>query len=173
MTRRKTPGDGVRHSRFAASPRRGEAGARSATAEEMRAQRTCLRTAVAKSDHMKGFAMPRLLARIGIVLAILLLLIAALSFWLLRSESGLHFVLARAIGATEGKLTIERSSGSLAGPATIEGLRYTDPKAGVDARVARTTIAFAPLELLASRLHLTQVALDGIDVALTSVEKAP
>jgi translocation and assembly module TamB len=122
---------------------------------------------------MKGFAMPRLLARIGIVLAILLLLIAALSFWLLRSESGLHFVLARAIGATEGKLTIERSSGNLAGPATIEGLRYVDPKAGVDARVARTTIAFAPLELLASRLHLTQVALDGIDVALTSVDSAP
>jgi translocation and assembly module TamB len=117
--------------------------------------------------------MPRLLARIGIVLAILLALLATLSFWLLRTESGLHFVLARAIGATEGKLTIERSGGSLAGPATIEGLRYVDPVAGIDAHVARTTIAFAPLELLASRLHLTQVALDGIDVALTSVEKTP
>ena len=120
-----------------------------------------------------GFAWPRLLARIGIALAILLLLVVALSFWLLRTESGLHFVLARAIGATEGKLTIERSRGSLAGPATIEGLRYADPAAGVDVHVARTTIAFAPLELLASRLHLTQVALDGIDVALTRAEKAP
>ena len=120
-----------------------------------------------------GFAMTRLLARVGIVLAILLVIVVLLSFWLLRTESGLHFVLARAIGAAEGKLTIERSSGNLAGPATIEGLRYADSAAGVDARVARTTIAFAPLELLASRLHLTQVALDGIDVALTSVEKPP
>jgi len=117
--------------------------------------------------------MTRLLARIGIVLGVLLVLVGVLSFWLLRTESGLQFVLARATGATEGKLTIEHSSGHLAGSATIEGLRYADPAAGVDARVAHTTIAFSPLELLASRLHLTQVALDGVDVALTSVAKTP
>ncbi|HEU4665365.1 MAG TPA: pathogenicity protein, partial [Dokdonella sp.] len=107
--------------------------------------------------------------RIGIALAVLLVLVGVLSFWLLRTESGLHFVLARAIGATEGKLTIARSSGSLAGPATIEDLRYLDPAAGVDVRAQRTVVAFAPLELLAARLHLTRLQLDGVDVALTSV----
>lgn len=120
-----------------------------------------------------GFAVARLLARLSIALAVLLLVVVALSYWLLRTESGLHFVLARAIGATDGRLTIERSSGRLAGPATIEGLRYADPSAGVDARVAKATIAFSPLELLASRLHLTRLALDRVDVALATVERAP
>jgi translocation and assembly module TamB len=116
-----------------------------------------------------GFAWPRLLARLGIALAVLLVLVGLLAFWLLRTESGLQFVLARAVGATDGKLTIARSSGSLAGPATIEDLRYRDAEAGLDVHAQRATIAFAPLELIASRLHLTRLQLDGLDVALTSV----
>jgi translocation and assembly module TamB len=122
---------------------------------------------------MRGFSWRRLLVRLGIGLAVLLVLVGVLSFWLLRTESGLQFVLARAIGATDGKLTIARSSGSLAGPATIEDLRYRDPAAGLDVHAQRTTIAFAPLELLASRLHLTRLELDGLDVALTSVPQPP
>jgi len=125
------------------------------------------------SGRVRGFSWRRLLARIGIVLAVLLVLVGVLSFWLLRTESGLQFVLARAIGATDGKLTIARSSGSLAGPATIEDLRYRDPAAGLDVHAQRSTIAFAPLELLASRLHLTRLELDGLDVALTSVPQPP
>jgi len=69
--------------------------------------------------HIHGFGWQRLLARIGIVLAVLLLLVGSLSWWLLRTESGLQFVLARAIGATEGKLSIGKSGGSLAGPAQV------------------------------------------------------
>jgi len=122
---------------------------------------------------MRGFAWSRLLVRIGIVLAVLLVLVGALSFWLLRTESGLQFVLARAIGATDGKLTIGHSSGNLAGPATIEDLRYRDPSSGLDVHAQRSTIAFAPLELLASRLHLTRLQLDGLDVTLTSVPPSP
>jgi translocation and assembly module TamB len=120
-----------------------------------------------------GFALPSLLKRIGIVLAILLVLAGALSFWLLRTESGLQFVLARAIGATAGKLTIGKSAGSLAGPVTLEDLRYRDAAAGVDVHARHTTIAFAPLELLSSRLHLIRLQLDGLDVALTSVPAQP
>ncbi|MEO7326210.1 MAG: pathogenicity protein, partial [Dokdonella sp.] len=120
-----------------------------------------------------GFALPRLLKRIGIALAILLALVGLLSFWLLRTESGLQFVLARAIGATDGKLTIGKSSGNLAGSSTIEDLRYHDPAAGLDVHARHTTIAFSPLELLSSRLHLTRLQLDGLDVALTSVPAPP
>jgi translocation and assembly module TamB len=123
--------------------------------------------------RISGFSMPRLLKRIGIVLAVLLLLVGVLSFWLLRTESGLQFVLARAIGATEGKLTIGKSAGNLAGPVTLEDLRYRDPAAGLDVQARRTTIAFAPLELLSSRLHLIRLQLDGLDVALTSVPAPP
>ncbi len=121
----------------------------------------------------RGFALWKLLKGIGITLAILLVLVGFLSFWLLRTESGLQFVLARAIGATDGKLTIGKSSGSLAGTATIEDLAYRDPAAGLDVHARHTTIAFSPLELLSSRLHLTRLQLDGLDVALTSVPMPP
>ncbi|MEO5561199.1 MAG: translocation/assembly module TamB domain-containing protein [Dokdonella sp.] len=120
-----------------------------------------------------GFAISTLLKRIGIALAILLALVGFLSFWLLRTESGLQFVLARAIGATDGKLTIGKSSGNLAGSSTIEDLRYHDPAAGLDVHARHTTIAFSPLELLSSRLHLTHLQLDDVDVALTSVPAPP
>lgn len=123
--------------------------------------------------RVRGFAWRRLLVRVGVLLAVLLVLVGVLSFWLLRTESGLQFVLARAIGATDGKLTIAHSSGSLAGPATIEDLRYRDPAAGLDVHARRSTIAFAPLELLASRLHLTRLELGDLDIKLTSVPQSP
>ena len=120
-----------------------------------------------------GFALPRLLKWTGIAFAAVLVLVVALSFWLLRTGSGLQFVLARAIGATDGKLTIGSSSGTLAGPVSIGELRYRDVAAGIDVRARRATIAFVPLELLSSRLHLTRLRLDGLDVALSSVPTPP
>ncbi|MEP7097292.1 MAG: translocation/assembly module TamB domain-containing protein, partial [Dokdonella sp.] len=117
--------------------------------------------------------MPGVLKWIGIAFLILVLIIGALSIWLLRTESGLHFVLARAIGATNGNLTIEKSSGSVAGPLTVEKLRYRDASAGVDVTVRHVVIAFSPLELISARLHITQLALDGLDVALTTVPATP
>ncbi|MFI4970058.1 MAG: pathogenicity protein, partial [Lysobacterales bacterium] len=120
-----------------------------------------------------GFALPRLLKWTGIAFGVLVLLVVALSFWLLRTESGLQFALARAIGATDGKLTIGTSSGTLAGPVTLDKLRYRDAAAGIDVRARHAIIAFVPLELLSSRLHLTHLQLDGLDVALSSVPAPP
>ncbi|MEP6511914.1 MAG: translocation/assembly module TamB domain-containing protein, partial [Dokdonella sp.] len=122
---------------------------------------------------MAGLALPRLLMRIGIVLATVLILVGTLSFWLLRTESGLHFVLARAIGATDGKLMIDKSGGSLAGRATLEGLRYEDAAAGIDVHARHVTIALAPLELLSLRLHVSRLQLDGLVVALSSAPAQP
>ena len=121
----------------------------------------------------RGIALATLLRRVAIVLAVLLLVLLALSFWLLRTESGLQFVLARAIGATEGRLVIGTASGHLSGPVTLEQVRYEDAEAGFEVQVRRATIAYAPLELLASRLHVTRLELDGVDVVLTRVESPP
>ena len=65
----------------------------------------------------------RWLARIAAAFAVLLLLVLGLSFWLLRTESGLGFVLARAVGATDGKLEIGASSGRLSGPVTLDAVQ--------------------------------------------------
>jgi translocation and assembly module TamB len=121
----------------------------------------------------RGLALAPLLKRIALVLAVLLLIVLGLSFWLLRTESGLQFVLARAIGATEGKLAIGTSSGHLGGLVTLDQVRYRDAEAGFDVQVRRVTIAHAPLELLASRLHVTRLEVDGVDIALATVEPPP
>lgn len=127
------------------------------------------RRPLAAPPQARGIARAVLLRRIAIGFAALLLVLVGLAFWLLRTESGLQFVLARAVGATEGKLEVGASSGHLAGPVTLERVRYLDTEAGFDVQVRRVEIEYAPLELLASRLHVTRLDVEGVDVAVTSV----
>jgi len=121
----------------------------------------------------KGFALPRLLKWIGIVLLVVLLLIALFAWWLLGSESGAQFALARAVGAMEGKLSVEKSGGRLVGPLVLEGVRYRDAAVGVDAKLGRVLVDLKPFELLSKRVHLTNVELEKIDVALTTLPPKP
>jgi hypothetical protein len=59
----------------------------------------------------RGLAKMRILKWIGAVFLALVLVTAMLLYWLLGTESGARFVLARAVGAMEGKFAFERSSG--------------------------------------------------------------
>jgi len=120
-----------------------------------------------------GFALPRLLKWIGIVLLVLVLLIAIVAFWLLGTESGARFALARAVGALEGKLAVERSSGPLTGPLVLEGVRWHDAASGVDAKVGRVRLELAASALLAKRVHVKALDVDDVDVALTTVPPPP
>lgn len=115
----------------------------------------------------------RILKWIGIAFLALVAIVGVLLYWLLRTESGAHFALARAVGAMEGQLSIESSSGRLAGPLTLNHVRYADPSAGVDARVASVTVDIAPLEIISHRLHVESLDVAGVDVALTTVPPKP
>ena len=121
----------------------------------------------------RGLAVTTWLKRIAIVAAVLLLLVFALSFWLLRTEAGLQFVLARAVGASGGRVTIEHSSGALGKAVTLAGVRYRDAADGIDVAVDQVGIAFEPLGLLAGRLRITQLDISGIEAALTTVPPQP
>ncbi len=112
--------------------------------------------------------MRRLLKWLGLGLLSVLLLIAMLAGWLLGSESGARFALARAIGATDGKLSVERSHGRLVGPLTLEGVRWNDAQGGVDARIAKLRIDLKPLPLLALRVQVTALDVDDVEVALST-----
>ena len=116
-----------------------------------------------------GFVMPRLLKWVGIAIAVLLLIIAMLLFWLLATASGTRFALARAVAATDGKLVIERSSGTLAGSLTLEGLRWHDPANGVDVKIGHVRVDLATQDLLAKRLHVTALDVNDVDIALTTL----
>lgn len=121
----------------------------------------------------RGFAWPRLFKWIGVAVLALLLILAILLFWLLGTESGARFALARAVGAMDGKLEVSRSSGRLGGPLELDGVRYHDAEAGVDAKLGHLRIDLKPLELLGKRVHITDLQLDNVDVALTTVPPKP
>jgi translocation and assembly module TamB len=117
----------------------------------------------------RGFARTRILKWIGIAVLALILITGALLFWLLRTESGARFALARAVGAMEGKFSFERSSGYLVGPLTLVNVRYADPAAGVDARVGSIVVDVAPLEIVSRRVHVVGLDIANLDLALTTV----
>jgi translocation and assembly module TamB len=120
-----------------------------------------------------GFALPRLLKWIGGGVFVVMLLLALLAWWLLGSESGAQFALARAVGAMEGKLSVEKSGGRLVGPLVLEGVRYRDAALGVDAKLGRVLVDLKPFELLSKRVHVTNLELEKIDVALTTLPPKP
>lgn len=115
--------------------------------------------------------MKRALKWLGILCALLLLAVCLGLFWLLRTESGARFVIARALGAAEGKLAIGASQGSLAGPLVLTDMRWND--AGVEARIGRLEIDIAPLALLRKVLHVENVAASDIRAATTTQPPAP
>ncbi len=117
--------------------------------------------------------MKRTLKWIGFALLGLLLVVAVVLAWALNSESGARFVLARALGATDGKLTIERSHGAMSGPLVLEGVRWNDPASGVDARIGRIALDLGITALLARRVQVDDLAIDDVEVDLTTLPPKP
>jgi translocation and assembly module TamB len=114
-----------------------------------------------------------LLKWLAIVLLVLVLLAGTFLYWMLQTESGARFAIARAVAAMEGKLVIEKSAGTLAGPLTLTNVRYRDPDVGVDAKVGTVLVDLAPMALLGRRVHLTNLELADGEVALTTLPPKP
>ena len=108
---------------------------------------------------------------IGIALAAVLLVVGLLLGWALGTESGARFVLARVQSALDGKLQVERSSGRLSGLLQLHGVHYSDADAGIDARIKDIDVQLALSALLAKRVHIRQLAIDGVEVALNTPAK--
>ena len=105
------------------------------------------------------------LKRIAIAFAVLLLVLAAALWWLLATGAGLRFALARAQSATHGALQWKQAQGSLIGPLQLAGLRYDDGQGTViDVARARLDLRFWPL--LARRVHVRDLDVEGVAVAL-------
>ena len=120
-----------------------------------------------------GFALPRLMKWIVVFFAALIVVTSILLYWLLGTESGARFALARAVAAMEGKLSFERSSGRLAGPLTLVNVRYNDAATGVDAHIGSIVLDLAPMAFLSKRVHIVDLEVERADVALTTVPPKP
>jgi translocation and assembly module TamB len=103
--------------------------------------------------------------RIAIAFAALLLIVAALLWWLLGTGAGLRFALTRAQAATDGALHVQQAHGRLIGPLDLAGVRYDDGK-GTVMKVAKAHLDLRVWPLLAKRLHVLALDVDGVDVAL-------
>lgn len=107
----------------------------------------------------------RWLRWLGGALLLVLLLLAVTAGWLLGTGSGLRFALARVQAASAGALRVQHAQGRLVGPLNLVGVRYDDGK-GTVANVARARLDLRFWPLLAKRVHVLVLDVDGVDVAL-------
>ncbi|MHA6205403.1 translocation/assembly module TamB domain-containing protein [Dyella soli] len=101
---------------------------------------------------------------IALSLAVLLLLLLAAG-WLVGTDAGLRFALARAEGFTHGALAVQSAQGRLLGPLELSGVRYADGS-GLDVNVAKAHLDLRALPLLRKQLHVLELTVDGVDIAL-------
>jgi translocation and assembly module TamB len=112
----------------------------------------------------------RWLRWIALSFAVLLLLLLLAVGWLIGTSSGLRFALARAEGFTQGALTVQSAQGRLIGPLDLADVRYADGK-GLDVKVAKAHIDFSVGALWRKRVHVLDLHVDGVDVALPKSEE--
>ncbi len=108
--------------------------------------------------------------RIGIVLAVLIVLLIASGWWLLGTESGLHFALAR---VTNDNLSVKAARGHLAGPLQLDGVRYRNPDSGLDASIRSLRADPELWSLFAGTLHFRNLDATGVKVVMTTPAQPP
>ncbi len=115
--------------------------------------------------------MKRRIVLIG--LGAVLLVIAGGATWLLATQSGLRFAVARAEGFLAPKLSIESVEGAVSRTIRLRGVHWQDPESGVDATLATGEVEIGVGALLTGRIHLRRVDLQGLRVqALARAGKA-
>ena len=94
-------------------------------------------------------------------LALVLLVVLALGI-ILGTEAGLRIALQVGTRLAPGELTVDSASGRLLGPLEIRGLVYRDPLISLD--LGRVALDWRPIELLAARLRVVALELEGVRV---------
>ena len=97
---------------------------------------------------------------IGICIAALLALLAALAGWALHTESGTRSLLAIARGWLPVGLTVGELRGTVGGTLHVSHFRYRDPTIGMDLSVESAALEVAPFALLARRLHVKRAQIE-------------
>lgn len=102
---------------------------------------------------------------------LLLLTITAGLAWLISTESGLHFIVARAQQFSPGTLKIETLQGTLLDEISLTGFSYQYEKTHV--QVNTFTFHWDSDALWDKKLHVTQLHIDGITLDLPESEEVP
>lgn len=110
---------------------------------------------------------------VGIVLLAIVIVIGATFAWVLNTNSGTRWALARVSGFLDDTLQIAQVNGTLAGPLALSGLSYRDPRSGLDVAAEQVNLDIVLRELLGMTVHVTTAELSGIDVKLSEPTEPP
>jgi translocation and assembly module TamB len=110
---------------------------------------------------------------LALTLGAMLVLAIGVVAWSVTTQSGTRSVARIAVKTLGGKLALGRIEGTIAGPLTIEQLRYNDPEAGIDARLQRVHVDIVLTDLFRVRVHVHELQASGIDVTLREPTKPP
>jgi translocation and assembly module TamB len=114
----------------------------------------------------------RWLLRLALAAGAGLLLFALGLAWLLGTESGARFTLARALSALPtDSLGWQAQQGSLAQGLRLQGLRYRH--AGIEVDIERLYVRASLTSALGARLHIEDLQIDGMRVRLPASAPAP
>ncbi len=102
---------------------------------------------------------------LGTIGALLLLVIVAV-LWMLNTQSGTRFALSIVGNAMGDKLAIQSTTGTIAGPLSLEGIRFRDPATGLDVSISRVGLDAALLDLFGMRVRIVNADVQGVHVAL-------
>lgn len=111
----------------------------------------------------------RWLLRGGLAAGAVCLVVVALGFWLLGSESGARFTLARVqLALPEGSLSWQAQQGTLARGLRLQGLRYQAD--GITIEVERIELRARLIQALSSRLQVDYLDAEGLRISLPAAE---
>lgn len=108
----------------------------------------------------------------GMVVLLVVVVLASGIGWLLCTVSGLRFALERAQGFTNGALQIQNAQGRLMGPLQIGSVHYDDG-AGTHVAITNAHIDWRLGALLYKRLHVVNLTVERMDVALPKSKEEP
>ncbi|HET8942357.1 MAG TPA: translocation/assembly module TamB domain-containing protein [Rudaea sp.] len=111
--------------------------------------------------------------RIVIAIVIVLALIGVFAWWLLGSESGARFALARAEAALDSKLSVAQLQGKLSSPLQLHDVRYLDPESGIEIRIQNLKLEYSLYGLISRSLHVRNLEIDGVDVRMHTLATPP
>lgn len=97
--------------------------------------------------------------RVALPIALLAVTVATLT-WLVATESGLHWLLARA--PLPAELTLDTVAGRIVGSITVRELRYRNEQVALTAR--DVALSWQPTALLVGSVHITALTATDVDV---------
>ncbi len=108
---------------------------------------------------------------VAVILAGLLIAVLAAVAWLVWTPSGTRFAVQRAQAWLPPELTVERVSGRLAGPLTLDGVHMRSD--AMDATIQRLSLRWSPASLLRGRLEVRELAVEGVRYRALAAEPQP